>query len=145
MKHNDINVARATIADIDTILKWRRKALAEENPQASEQDMDRLIRETRRYLYDAMPGRKYEACIAHSYCGMLGCGGMTIYSVLPTSRNPKGLCAIVENVCVADDLRGQGIEERIVSWLEHEARSRGAEVVKYVEAPIEKISEEIAV
>lgn len=145
MKHNDITVARATIADIDAILKWRIKGIVEDSADESIESIDCIFRNTRKFLYDTMPSRKYEACIAHSYCGMLGCGGILFYYSLPTAANPKGLYAIIENIVVDENLRGEGIEECIYSWLQHEALQRGAIIVKNVESPINALKEEIAI
>lgn len=145
MKHNDLTVARATIADIDSILRWRMAEAMSKSPEASVEAFDSLMRNTRQFLYDAMPANRFEACIAHSYCGMLGFGGITFYSTVPTLDNPHGLCAIIENVHVLPEVSGEGIEERIVSWLTHEAVRRGAKIVKNVEVPVEVLHEEIAV
>ena len=120
----DVEIRRATLADLDLLMKWRMTVLHEVFSVPLSDPMSELERENRRYYQTALQTEGHVACFACAGNEIIGCGGVCLYREMPSPDNPSGGCAYLMNIYTRPEFRGQGAGKKIVNWLLNQAAQR---------------------
>ena len=131
----DIEVRRASLADLDLLMEWRMTVLHEVFSIPACDPMAELERENRRYYQATLPTEGHIACFACAGNEIIGCGGVCLYREMPSPDNPGGGCAYLMNIYTRPEFRGQGAGKKIVSWLISQAAQRSITKI-YLETSI---------
>ncbi len=129
----DIHIRRATGADIETVLEWRRAVIREVFSLSDDDDITSLMERNRTYYEYAIPDGTHHACFAYLDDRIVGCGGMCLHEEIPSPDNESGYCAYLMNIYTAPDSRGHGVGHAIVHYLIQQAKLAGADKI-YLEA-----------
>lgn len=85
--------------------------------------LEKLEQENRHYYTEALPAGRHIACFAYEGEEIVGCGGVCLYSEMPSPDNPNGKCAYIMNIYVLPEYRGRKIGKEIVTWLIRQAKN----------------------
>lgn len=130
-----VSVKKATLSDLDALMEWRMRVLAEVFP-AGEQENRTLIRTNNEMYY-----RRHLADGTHTACfavddktgRIVGCGGICYQNEMPSPDNPSGTNGYLMNIYALPETRGGGIGREIVEFLIDDAKRRGTEKI-YLES-----------
>lgn len=130
---NEITLRLANIQELERLLAWRKIVLKEVFPDCTEEKLNAVIEENRLYYLRTLPKREHIACFA--CCGeeIIGCGGLCLYSEMPSPDNPNGKCGYLMNIYVLQKYRQNGTGKKIVEYLVGQARQQDAGKI-YLEA-----------
>lgn len=121
-----MRIVQADIADMEILISWRITVLREVFSLPEAVDTEALRSANEDYYKREIPAGGHIAYFAEDEGRrVLGCGGLCIYSEMPSPDNPTGRCAYLMNVYVRPEHRGKGYGKDIVKWLVEQARSRG--------------------
>lgn len=99
---------RADRRDVDVLTETRVRVLLAANGLPENTDMTQVAEASREaYLRDL--GRCHTAYLVYDGETVVGTGGISYYTVLPTVHNPTGRKAYVMNMYTAPAYRRQGI------------------------------------
>lgn len=107
------------VTAIPTLMHWRREVI--ENVFGVEPSKRLLVANRQYYQRNIAEGR-HIAIVAEMDGAEAGCGAICLSEELPSPDNPTGRCAILMNIYVREEFRGQGIGRTIVEWLLDKAR-----------------------
>ena len=82
----DVEIRRATLADLELLMNWRMTVLHEVFSIPPCDSMAELERENRRYYQAALPAEGHIACFACAGGEMIGCGGVCLYQEMPSPQ-----------------------------------------------------------
>ncbi len=116
---------RATIEDIDELVRTRIIVLRAANKLSDREDMSEVERQSREYYRRALPTGAHVAYLVYDNSRFIGAGGVSFYQVMPTYHNPSGKKAYIMNMYTAPEYRRQGIARRTLDLLVAEAREHG--------------------
>lgn len=119
----NIEIKRADLNDLETLIKWRITVLKEVFELPEDYDLTVLKSENRLYYQEQLNTGGHIACFAYNGEKIVGCGGVCIYSEMPSPDNPSGKCAYLMNIYTAPEWRKNGVGKRIVEWLVDKARN----------------------
>lgn len=126
----NIIIKQAQIEELDTILEMRMEVLADvfkqDYKKMTSKEWIQLREENRRYYMRELPSGGHVACFAYIDNKIIGCGGVCLYSEMPSPDNRNGKCAYLMNVYVRPAYRGLGIGKKIVEWLINVSKQEGA-------------------
>lgn len=128
-----IEIKRATIDDIETLMSWRMEVLCDVFSIDKNADLTELTANNREYYLRELPTEGHIACFAYKDGQIAGCGGICIYNEMPSPDNPSGMCAYLMNIYTRPMFRGQGIGRKTASWLIKQAEEKGITKI-YLEA-----------
>lgn len=120
----EINIRKAGLSDMDLLIEWRMEVLHEVFAIPDACPAKELESENRRYYQRAIPAGEHIACFACIGEEVIGCGGMCLYSEMPSPDNFTGQCAYLMNIYTRPHFRGQGVGQMIVRWLTEQAVQR---------------------
>ncbi|MDR2921627.1 MAG: GNAT family N-acetyltransferase [Tannerella sp.] len=121
----EIIIRRATLQNIDVLMKWRMEVLHEVFSLSPETDTGMLEKSNRLYYEQSLPCDHHIACFACDGEEIVGCGGICIYQEMPSPDNPTGWCGYLMNIYTTRFYRNRGIGKKTVQWLVEQARQRG--------------------
>lgn len=113
---------KATIADIDELLKTRIIVLRAANKLSDDVNMSVVEKESYAYYKRALVTGEHIAYLVYDNGKFIGAGGVSFYQVMPTYHNPTGKKAYVMNMYTALEYRRQGIAIHILDLLVNDAR-----------------------
>lgn len=116
-----ITILKATLQDIDLLMKWRMEVLYDVFALPAETNTEALEQANRLYYEQSLPSDHHIACFACYGKEIVGCGGICIYQEMPSPDNPSGFCAYLMNIYTHPHYRHQGIGKKIVKWLVEQA------------------------
>lgn len=131
----DVEIRRATLADLELLMEWRMTVLREVFSVPLNDSMSELEQKNRCYYQTALPTEGHIASFAYADNEIVGCGGVCLYREMPSPDNPSGGCAYLMNIYTRPELRGQGVGKKIVGWLVDQAAQRGITKI-YLETSI---------
>ncbi|MEE3362852.1 MAG: GNAT family N-acetyltransferase, partial [Anaerovoracaceae bacterium] len=131
-----IEIVKAGIDEMDLLMKWRLTVLRDVFELPENADMTGLERENRIYYEREIPAGGHIAVLAKAGGTVVGCGGVCLYSEMPSPDNPDGQCAYIMNIYTVPEWRGRGVGTEIVAALLRETGSRGITKV-YLETSIQ--------
>ncbi len=121
-----VEIKRASVGQIDKIMDWRMEVLAEVFSEWNKENQEEIYQANFQYYSSMLPKEQHIAVFADKGNETIGCGGVCIYREMPSPDNPNGLCAYLMNIYVRKEHRGQGVANKIVSYLIHCAKGLGA-------------------
>ncbi len=113
----NISIRKADIDDIDILVEWRMVVLNDVFSEYQKSSFKDLEENSREYYRKAIPGGQHIACFAYLDDEIVGCGGLCLYSEMPSPDNKLGQCAYLMNIYVKPEFRSNNIGYEIVNWL----------------------------
>ena len=124
MKEN-YEYKKATIADIDELVRTRIIVLRTANKLSNDVDMSLVEKESYEYYKSALETGEHIAYLVYDNETFIGVGGVSFYNVMPTYHNPTGKKAYIMNVYTAPGYRRQGIAFHTLDLLVKDVRKQG--------------------
>ncbi len=115
---------KATIEDIDELVRTRIIVLRAANKLSEEMDMSRVEKESYEYYKRTIENSEHIAYLVYDKGKFIGAGGVSFYQVMPTYNNPTGKKAYIMNMYTAPEYRRQGIAIHTLDLLVKEARKQ---------------------
>ena len=124
MKEN-YEYKKATIADIDELVRTRIIVLRAANKLSNNVDMSLVEKESYEYYKSALETGEHIAYLVYDNGSFIGAGGVSFYQVMPTYHNPTGKKAYIMNMYTASEYRRQGIAFHTLDLLVKDIRKQG--------------------
>lgn len=115
---------KATIEDIDELVRTRIIVLRAANKLSDDVDMSLVEKESYEYYMRALETGEHIAYLVYDNGTFIGAGGVNFYQVMPTYHNPTGRKAYIMNMYTASEYRRQGIAFYTLDLLVKDARER---------------------
>ena len=116
---------KATIADIDELVRTRIIVLRAANKLSNDVDMSLVEKESYEYYKSALEIGEHIAYLVYDNENFIGAGGVSFYKVMPTYHNPTGKKAYIMNMYTASEYRRQGIAFHTLDLLVKDIRKQG--------------------
>ncbi|MBO5468900.1 MAG: GNAT family N-acetyltransferase [Lachnospiraceae bacterium] len=116
---------KATIEDIDELVRTRIIVLRVANKLSDDVDMSLVEKESYEYYMRALETGEHIAYLVYNNGTFIGAGGVSFYQVMPTYHNPTGRKAYIMNMYTAPEYRRQGIAFHTLDLLVKDAREQG--------------------
>ncbi len=116
---------KATIADIDELVKTRIIVLRAANKLSNDEDMSVVEEESYAYYRRALENGEHIAYLVYDNGAFIGAGGVSFYQVMPTYHNLTGKKAYIMNMYTAPEYRRQGIAFHTLDLLVKVIRKQG--------------------
>ena len=116
---------KATIADIDELVKTRIIVLRAANKLSNDEDMSVVEEKSYAYYRRALENREHIAYLVYDNGAFIGAGGVSFYQIMPTYHNPTGKKAYIMNMYTAPAYRRQGIAFHTLDLLVKDIRKQG--------------------
>ena len=100
---------RATMEDIDELVRTRIIVLRAANKLSDDEDMSVVEEESYAYYRRALESSEHIAYLVYDNGKFIGAGGVSFYQVMPTYHNPTGKKAYIMNMYTAPEYRRKGI------------------------------------
>lgn len=120
-----INWKKATIEDIEELVRTRITVLRAANKLADDVDMSVVEKESYEYYKRTLETGEHITYLVYDNGTFIGAGGVSIYQVMPTYHNPSGKKAYIMNMYTAPKYRRQGIAFHTLDLLVKDAREHG--------------------
>lgn len=116
---------KATIEDIDELVRTRMIVLRAANKLSDDADMSKVEQESYAYYKRALETGEHIAYLVYDNGNFIGAGGVSFYQVMPTYHNPTGKKAYIMNMYTAPEYRRQGIAFHTLDLLVKDAKEQG--------------------
>lgn len=116
---------KATISDIDELVRTRIIVLRTANKLSNDVDMSLVEKESYEYYKSALETGEHIAYLVYDNENLIGAGGVSFYQVMPTYHNPTGKKAYIMNMYTASEYRRQGIAFHTLDLLVKDIRKQG--------------------
>lgn len=116
---------RATMEDIDELVRTRIIVLRAANKLSGDEDMSVVEEESYAYYRHALESGEHIAYLVYDNGKFIGAGGVSFYQVMPTYHNPIGKKAYIMNMYTALEYRRQGIAFHTLDLLVKDVRKQG--------------------
>lgn len=121
----NIKYKRATLEDIEELVRTRIIVLRAANKLSAEIDMSVVEKESYEYYKRALVTDQHIAYLVYDNDKFIGAGGVSFYQVMPTYHNPSGRKAYIMNMYTAPEYRRKGIAYNTLDLLIREAKRQG--------------------
>lgn len=125
----NLRFVKATLDDIDLLVKTRIEVLRAANRLSDDTDMREVERESRRYYQETLRNGMHTAYLVFDEDLFVGAGGVSYFQVMPTYHNPSGWKAYIMNMYTRPEYRRQGIASRMLDLLVRDAKDRGVSFI----------------
>lgn len=116
---------RATMEDIDELVRTRIIVLRAANKLSDDEDMSVVEEESYVYYRRALETGEHIAYLVYDNGKFIGAGGVSFYQVMPTYHNSTGKKAYIMNMYTAPEYRRQGIALHTLDLLVKDAKKQG--------------------
>ena len=116
---------RATMEDIDELVRTRIIVLRAANKLSDDVDMSVVEEESYAYYRRALGTGEHIAYLVYDNGKFIGAGGVSFYQVMPTYHNSTGKKAYIMNMYTAPEYRRQGIAFQTLDLLVKDAKEQG--------------------
>ena len=116
---------KATIEDIDELVRTRIIVLRAANKLSDDVDMSLVEKESYEYYMRALETGEHIAYLVYNNGTFIGAGGVSFYQVMPTYHNPTGKKAYIMNMYTVPEYRRQRIAFHTLDLLVKDAREQG--------------------
>ena len=120
---------RATIEDLDELVRTRSEVLRAANKLDESVDMSEVERQSRDYYTKALADGSHTAYFVYDGDRFVGAGGVSYFRVMPTYHNPSGEKAYIMNMYTAPEYRRKGIAIKTLDLLVQDAKERGVKAI----------------
>lgn len=125
MKESIFKYRKATIEDIDELVRTRIIVLRAANKLSDDVDMSVVEKESKAYYKRALETGEHIAYLVYDNEFFIGAGGVSFYQVMPTYHNPSGKKAYIMNMYTNPQYRRRGIAFHTLDLLVKDAREQG--------------------
>lgn len=122
---NNLEYRRATIDDLELLVKTRIEVLRAANKLDKSVDMSKVMQQSKKYYIKALADKTYTEYLFFDGNVFAGCGGVSYYRVMPTYNNQTGKKAYIMNMYTAPEYRRRGIAYKTLDLLVKDAINRG--------------------
>lgn len=116
---------RATIEDIEELVRTRIIVLRAANKLSDDVDMSVVEQESLEYYRRALETGEHIAYLVYDNGKFIGAGGVSFYQVMPTYHNPSGKKAYIMNMYTSPEYRRKGIAFHTLDLLVKAAKNLG--------------------
>ncbi len=116
---------RATIEDLEELVRTRIIVLRAANRLAEDVDMSGVEQESFAYYERALASGAHVAYLVYDGTDLIGAGGVSFYQVMPTYHNPSGRKAYIMNMYTAPEYRRRGVAMQMLELLVKNAKEAG--------------------
>ena len=116
---------RATMEDIDELVRTRIIVLRAANKLPDDEDMFVVEKESYAYYRRALETGEHIAYLVYDNGAFVGAGGVSFYQVMSTYHNPTGKKTYIMNMYTAPEYRRQGIAIHTLDLLVKDVRKQG--------------------
>ena len=120
---------RATIEDLDELVRTRIEVLRAANKLDERVDMSEVERQSRDYYTKALADGSHTAYLVYDGDKFVGAGGVSYFRVMPTYHNPSGEKAYIMNMYTAPEYRRKGIAFKTLDLLVRDAKERNVKAI----------------
>lgn len=121
----EITIKQAEITEIDQLMTWRMEVLRNVFMLPADYDIQPLYSANREYYINSIPSGNHIAVFANIGETTVGCGGICLYSEMPSPDNPSGKCAYLMNIYTEEKYRKKGVGKAVVRYLVEKAQAQG--------------------
>ncbi len=120
-----VTVRIAGLHELETLMEWRMRVLAE--VFGAGWDADAIRESNEAYYREHLADATHTACLAvdENSGDIVGCGGICYQTEMPSPDNPSGTCGYLMNIFTLPERRGEGVGRKIVEFLIGDAEARG--------------------
>jgi len=115
----------ATLDDIEVLTSSRIEVLRAANKLDDSVDMSQVKKESFEYYQKALADGSHVAILVMDGDMVVGAGGVSYYTVMPTFHNPSGKKAYIMNMYTRPEYRRQGIAIKTLDLLIKDAKEKG--------------------
>lgn len=123
--NTEFEYRKATIEDIDELVRTRIIVLRAANKLSDDVDMSMVEKESYAYYKHALGNGEHIAYLVYDNGTFIGAGGVSFYQVMPTYHNPAGKKAYIMNMYTAPEYRRQGIAMHTLDLLVNDVKAQG--------------------
>lgn len=123
--NTEFEYKKATIEDIDELVRTRIIVLRAANKLSDDVDMSVVEMESRAYYKQVLEAAYHIAYLVYDNDKFIGAGGVSFYQVMPTYHNSTGKKAYIMNMYTAPEYRRQGIAMHTLDLLVKDAKAQG--------------------
>lgn len=116
---------KATLDDIDELVRTRTIVLRAANKLSEDVDMSEVEQESYAYYNKALETGEHIAYLVYDGGTFIGAGGVSFYQVMPTYHNSSGKKAYIMNMYTAPEYRRRGIALHTLDLLVKDAKEQG--------------------
>lgn len=116
---------KATLEDIDELVRTRIIVLRAANRLSEDVDMSLVEKESFAYYKHALESGEHIAYLVYDNGTFVGAGGVSFYQVMPIYHNTTGKKAYIMNMYTAPEYRRQGIAFHTLDLLVKDAKEQG--------------------
>ena len=120
---------RATIKDLDELVRTRIEVLRAANKLDESVDMSEVERQSKDYYEKALTDGSHTAYLVYDGDKFVGAGGVSYFRVMPTYHNPSGEKAYIMNMYTAPEYRRKGIAFKTLDLLVLAAKERNVKAI----------------
>ncbi len=120
-----ITYRRATIEDMDVLVDFRLRFLADRAGSEKAPGEDSLTKYLRDYFREAMPRRTFIAWLAEQEGKVVATSGMVIWQIPPNNSVMNGRLGYILNMYTIPEARKRGICTALLEKMIEEARALG--------------------
>ncbi len=120
---------KATIEDIDILIKSRIEVLRAANKLTEAADMTEVEEQSYDYYMEALSNGTHTAYLVFDGNRFVGAGGVSYFRVMPTYHNPSGNKAYIMNMYTNPIYRRKGIAYKTLKLLVEDAKERGVTAI----------------
>ena len=121
----NVTYRRATIDDVDVLVDFRLRFLADRAGSERAPDEERVAKNLREYFREAMPRGAFIAWFAERDGAVVATSGMVVWQMPPNNSVVTGRMAYVLNMYTMPEARRQGICTALLEKMIEEARALG--------------------
>ena len=136
MKKVELNYKKASVEDIELLVRTRIIVLRTVNNMADDADMSEVEERSREYYMRCFDEDIHAAYLVLDGDRFVGAGGISFYEVMPTGHNPSGRKAYLMNIYTDPSYRRRGIAMHVLDLLVGEALDRGIEDISLEATPM---------
>ena len=129
MAITEFEYRKASINDLDLLVKTRLEVLRAANGLDSTVDMSKVEGESYLYYRNALENGFHTAYLVFDGNLFIGAGGISYYTVMPTFHNPSGEKAYIMNMYTKPDYRRKGIATKTLDLLVRDAKEHGVTAI----------------
>lgn len=121
----NLTYKKATLEDIDILVKTRIEVLRAANQLSNDTDMSEVKRQSYSYYQKAFRDDSHIAYLVFDETRFVGAGAVIFFQVMPTYHNPSGNKAYIMNMYTKPEYRRKGIAIKILDILVKESNNKG--------------------
>ena len=121
---NNLEYKKATIDDLELLVKTRIEVLRAANKLDKSVDMSEVMQQSSEYYSKALVNGSHTAYLVFDGEKFIGAGGVSYYRVMPTYHNQTGEKAYIMNMYTLPEYRREGIAFKTLDLLVKDAKKR---------------------